>query len=133
MIFVCTYLQSNQFVSMKDMRNLQQNCVEKQSIMTEVAKILQTRACALQSIGKSTSCVAVDWSTTAHVQKLRDLKSADINRLVAVMAGVLRRQSTRLEFPWKIPNFITSVNEHRIKINGAVTHLLVCMITQSDK
>ena len=40
LIFVCTYLQSNQFVSMKDMRNLQRilNHVEKQSKMTEVVK-----------------------------------------------------------------------------------------------
>ena len=108
------------------------NHVEKQSKMTEVAKILQPGSCAWRSIGKSTNCEAVDWSTPAHVQNPRDLKSADINRLVAVMAGMLRQQSTRLEFPWKIPNFITSVNEHKNQ-NGAVTHILVCMRTQSDK
>ena len=85
--------------------------------MTEVVEnttILGMRMAVYRK--KATNCEAVDWSTTAHVQKPHDLKSADINQLVAVMAGELHQQSGRLEFPWKMPNFITSVNEHKIKM-----------------
>ena len=113
MIFVCTYLQSTQFVSVKDMRNLRQNSEYNDG---SGQKYYKTGHACMAVNRKSTNCEAVDWATTAHVQKSRDLKSADINRLVAVMAGELRQQSTRLEFPWKIPNFITSVNEQKIKM-----------------
>ena len=64
------------------------NHVENQSTMTEMINNTTKWACAWQSIGKSTNCKAVDWSTTTHVEKSRDLKSADINRLVQ-----LRRES----------------------------------------
>ena len=85
--------------------------VKKQSTMTEVIKILQTR-----SVEKSTNCEAFEWQITAHVQNPRDLKSAHINRLVAVLARELRHQSTRLKFPWKVTNFITCVKAHKIKM-----------------
>ena len=62
------------------------------------------------------NCEAIDWATTGHAQNPNALKSADINRLVAAMAVELRHQSTQLEFPYKIPNFISFVNEYKIKM-----------------
>ena len=67
--------------------------------MTEVVKNITNPGMRIVFYRKSTNCEVVDWSTTAHVQNPRGLKSAAINRLVAVMAGELRHQSTRLEFP----------------------------------
>ena len=70
-------------------------CMSQDSICSSIVNglhnwviILQTWACAWQSIGKSTNCEAVDWSTTTHVEKSRDLKNPDINRMVQ-----LRRES----------------------------------------
>ena len=68
--------------------------------MTEVVKNITNPGIRIVlNIEKSTDCEAVDWSTKAHAQNPRGLKSAAINRLVAVVAGELRHQSTRLEFP----------------------------------
>ena len=76
--------------------------------MMEVAKNTTNQG-PWWSIGKSTNCEAVDWSATAHAQNPLDLKSGDINRLVADMTGELRQQSKNQ--------------------NGAVKHLLVCTKT----
>ena len=47
--------------------------------MTEVVKNTTNPDMRRESIGKSTNCEAVDWSTTAHVQKPCDLKKALIS------------------------------------------------------
>ena len=93
MIFVCTYLQSNHFVSVKDMRNLQQ------ILNTEVVKNTTNPGMRMAENRKIHKFPSVDWSTTAEAQNPRVLKNADINRFAAVMTGQLR-ESTQLKFPW---------------------------------
>ena len=48
----------------------------------------------------------------------RDLKNADtcINRWFAVMAGELTSPKHATGIPWKVPNFIISVKDNKIKM-----------------
>ena len=58
--------------------------------MTEVGKNTRNPGMSMGSFGKSTNSEAV----AVQVQVPRGLKNADINRLVAIIAGELRHQST---------------------------------------
>ena len=88
MIFVCTYLQSYHFVSVKDMQNYKKilNHVETEQ---NDGGGQNTRNLGIP-MAVCPNFMAFDWSTSMQVQSPHDLKNADINQLVDIMAGELR-------------------------------------------
>ena len=104
-------------MSVKDVRNLQQNSESRsKSEQNDGSGQRYEKPGHAHSDLSKKNCEAVDWSTTAQVQNPRDLKNFDISRSVVIMTGELCHQSTRLEFPWKIPFLSLALSENKVKM-----------------